>query len=175
MLPKIKQAPGQLNGKPHEAVWPQDEAVDLEQSDLDVWCRKCGDEGLGIRDGEKPSIIKWRELPDDAFTRVMDLWQKGAPTAMSTAFRHGVLAVAGVDIRRTRIDDVPALDDWSMARLGEYRMKLPYHHALERLVSTLDDREPDPDVKGEPSEVSMPVVIGTHILAATFRQRKDNA
>ncbi|MCP5014473.1 MAG: hypothetical protein GY938_04235, partial [Ketobacter sp.] len=85
---RTKRAPRQLDDEIVETVWPGDSAVDLEQSDLVAWCRGSGSAGLVMAGTEKPDLIKWRALSDQALSHVMRSIMAESPNAMDEAFRY---------------------------------------------------------------------------------------
>ena len=169
----IKRAPQQLRGDIVESIWPGDDAVDLERSDLVKWCRNGGKDGLALRDGQKPDVIRWRQLDEFAFGRVSELLAEGSPNLPLVAFRHGIVSIGGVRLMRDRIDDAEGLHDESMRELSEVKAMLPFSHSLRALRDAIGLVDP---AEGAASDdvmlTSLPQAIGCHILAATFRARR---
>jgi len=172
---RIKRAARQLDPDEGETIWPGDSAVDLEASDLVTWCREGGKAGLVLKSDEAPDIIRWRPLDEFAFGRVSELLGKGSRNLPLVAFRHGVLAVGSRGLARVRIDDADGLHDEAVRELSECRMELPYLVALRQLREAMSGNAGDEEASEDMMLTSLPQAIGVHILAATFRQRRDAA
>lgn len=168
---KIKESPRQLEPTTLEIVWPGDDAVDLEASDLAAWARDGGQEGLVIKPGGKPAIIRARSLSPRGMSRAIRLLDEREPTFASEAFRHGVISIDGVDLGWTRIGGERGLSDAALEYLGQEVMPLPYLVLLTQLrVAMGQEVEQKKTDDFALSDTSLPDAIGLQVLSATFRR-----
>lgn len=180
---ETKDAPRQLERTYLDCVWPGDSAVDVQKSDIEQWCRTCGQDGLQLIADEVPDVIRISALSDQAYGRVEDAMVKGFADGLYAAFRYGVVSIKSGEKQNklgTKIRDngLLGLADSAMRALGEMRMELPVEyadvemlraqHGDERAQEYQDDRG---DGMRELSDVSLVRMLGRHVLALTFRLR----
>ncbi len=174
----IKDLPAQLEALVDDWVWPGDEAVDLEASDLDQWVRHGGTAGLAMRPGQEAATIRIGPLSDRAFRRVMTTMQRAADsTYLDEAFRFGCRRIrsSGARIRLVQIDGIQGLDDATLDALGSCEAVIPWGHLhVEMLRAMSADDIPDPATLA-PSPTTLPVALGMVVLTRTFRARRGRA
>jgi len=168
----IRELPRQLEAEVDEWVWPGDDAVDLEASDLDQWVRHGGEAGLVIRQGASPTRIRIGPLSDRAYRRVLSVMQRSDPTYLDEAFRYGVRSIRGGGARvgLVRIDGVPALDDAVLDALGGCEAVIPWVPLHRAMMASMDTTVDDLD-DAQRAPTTLPVALGMVILARTFRSR----
>lgn len=171
----IAELPRQLEAEVDEWVWPGDDAVDAEASDLDQWVRHGGDAGLVIRAGASPTRIKLGPLSDRAFRRVLTAMQRSPDsTYLDEAFRYGVRAIrgGGARVSLVRIDGLPALDDATLDALGGCVAEIPWVPLHAALMAAMDADAPAEADASIRSATALPVALGMVILSRTFRSRR---
>jgi len=163
---KIKGSPRQLESGEFEEVWPGDDAVDLEASNLLEWAIHGRKRGLQFHAKKEPAAIRCRPLVEREVSRIIDLYRAGDPNVTAEAFRYGCLHVPGVTLLRERDRGVVQLTDDTLDFLAGETVAMPYVPAL-RAAYNLEQE------KGEATDIdtALPWAIGAHILAATFRTR----
>jgi len=154
-----------------EDAWPGDTAVDLERSDLTEWANRGGSAGLVVKEGEKATVIRWRSLSEQGLRHV--LRALGSPNVCDEATRWGLVGIKGLDLRWERpLGDIRGLNDESLRLLGSIRCDLPTYH-LDRLVSESMGLEFDEPPADDLVPTSLSRAVGAHILARSFRERRD--
>ena len=174
-LRREKAAPAQLEPKVFETIWPGDDAVDLEASDLVQWCREGGKAGLVLKQDGRPDIIRWRPLDEFAFGRVSAFLFEKSRNLPLVAFRHGVISIDGETLPKDRLDDAEGLHDEAMRSLSAHRMPLPLKVAMKAMRGAMGLEVKDEEGDEVVMMASLPQVVGCHILAATFRTGRDAA
>jgi len=160
---KIKGVPTQLQTHEIDAVWPGDDAVNIEASDLLAWAVHGGRRGLQFHSGKDPAVIRVRPLVDRETARITAMFRRGDPNTAAEAFRYGAIEVPGVTLLRERTDGVVGLTDQTIDFLAEETVPLPFAAALHHAYGV--------EFKGKATNIAtgLPWAIGVHILAATFR------
>lgn len=177
MALKLKKAPHQLTANVVEFVWPGDEAVDIDQSDLIAWCQYGGMTGLTMKEGMEATIIHMHPLGSLAMDEVQAAAVKNASmqSYFTEGFRYGFHKVEGF-AAQWKQGLVRSLDDSSLEIFAEEKMDLPWTFAIEKLNSDRDGRPFNAeDCTEEYSEAKLTEVIGAHVLAMSFRLQRDNA
>ena len=170
----IKEIPRQLEAEVDEWIWPGDDAVDLEQSDLVQWAKHGGDAGLVVT-GKNPTRIRLGPLSDRAFRKVYSHMMREGSTYLDEAFRFGCRAIygGGVRISKIRIDGVPGLPDDALDMLGECQADLPWGILNRAMLEAMGTEDlPAGDEEGP---TSLPVALGMVVLARTFRARRSGS
>lgn len=184
-LPKrTRRSPRQLQPDVVECIWPGDDAVDLAQSDLVTWCYECGQAGLVLLPDSKPDIIKIRPLGVRELTRVQRFMVESRYMYAFEAARHGIIRVGDIQLASAEKEGVRGLADQQLDALCGLEMKLPYLPAIDAMtvargdeVDEDEDEDDDEDAKEDEfvGQISMPEILGYHILALTFRARRDDS
>lgn len=167
---EIKEAP-ELEGKPGETYWPGDPAVDAEASDLVAWARSGGDVShLVLRDDMTPSLIRFRRLERRAANAVRAEFASANVNAFAEAFRHGLVEIEGVKVRRARVGGLYVLTDRSLDHLARAVAQLPSTElggpVFERLGLGAVESKPT-----QLEEWSLPEGIGALVCLASFPLR----
>ena len=162
----LKPLPRCLSVEPTGSIWPGDPDVDLDASDLAEWCRSGGQEGLVLRPGGAPTIIRWRPLTPQAMSAVSSVAFRDPGGYVFAAAAHGIIPSAKIGL--TRDAGTTRLSDASLTRLAELRMPLPILIAYDALAEA-DGTGGEPSGSVELVEASYAEILGLHVLAATFR------
>ena len=175
MALKIKKPPRQLDPELVEVVWPGDPAVDAEQSDLITWCRDGGNSGLVYRDGEPPTKIFIRPISVRAQYNVDMIGAVGSLNFLDEAFRYGFVKADGITPRWDRFGGVRGLHDDTLDALAEWKFELPWSHSIEAMNAAREGRKYDKEnASDERQLMELTKLIGAHVLALTFRTRRDD-
>jgi hypothetical protein len=171
MALKIKSTPKQLRTDVLEFVWPGDDAVDLDASDLVEWARSGGASGIVHKPGQEPDVIKCRPLCEQGVNHYIASSFKGSPNATDVAFRFACHSIPSLDwIRFDRpFGDIRGLDDDTMAVLGGEQMDLPWYVLLDEVAKAQGVKEKK-EVSEEMMSLSLPKAIGALVLAHSFRK-----
>jgi len=169
----IRELQRGLEAEVDDWVWPGDDAVDLEASDLEEWAREGGTAGLVLRPEGRATRITLGPLGDRAYSRVMEAMRDGDPTYLHEACRYGVRRVSGpVPMRLGRHRGVPGLSDADLDALGECRFPVPWV-PLHRAMMAAMGGEVDPGLDAsQRAETALPTAYGMAVLARTFRLRR---
>ena len=177
MALKIKKPPRQLDPELIEEVWPGDPAVDAEQSDLAVWCRDGGNAGLVYKSDEgEPTKIYIRPISVRARYNVDMIGASGSLNFLDEAFRYGFVKADGITPRWDRFGGVRGLHDDTLDAFSEQLFSLPWAHALEAMNAAREGRPyAKENASDEAQSMELTKLIGAHVLALTFRSRRDDA
>ena len=149
-----------------EEVWPGDDAVDADASNLEQWAIHGGKRGLQMVPKKEPAIIQCRPLVEREVSRLAEMYRKGDPNVCAEAFRYGCMSVPGVTLLRERVDGVLGLTDDTIDDLAQETVTLPFIAALRHAYNLEQEKDSATDI-----DTALPWAIGAHILAATFRKR----
>lgn len=167
---KTRAAPT-LQAAPIDTYWPGDSAIDREASDLDGWCRTADASLLVVRPGETPSKVSFRGLTERELSQipVFDLDGETFAARCYEACRYGLVSVQGEPLHRLRIKGIPGLDDATLDDLCRFTEVLPFDQVMVAYYGALGVTLPE--LKRQLIDTSLPIWVGAHVLAATFRAR----
>lgn len=157
-----------------DAHWWGDEAVDEAASDIRLWNRSGGTQGLVFRPGVEPVQIRYRGLTDpELYTIPIGATNEESVARFYEAAKIGLISVRGEDLRRIRVNGALRLTDESLVALCDVKAAVPFNETL----CVLQEAQGAPVEMSEQAraalvEVSLPVWVGVHILAASFRARR---
>jgi hypothetical protein len=169
---KIKPAPRQLEpGDLIEEVWPGDDSVDLERSDLVTWCIEGGKAGLAFKD-DGYQVWKLRPLRGRALSHVLAVAGIDSDTE---AFRLALVDAPGVRIRwqtlpaglRGITDATIDMIEDSLIETGVFEMQLPVLAAADAHAGVERDK-----VRQDLVGASFFSMLASHVLAVSFRGRR---
>lgn len=175
---KKRSAP-EMRGTVYDTVWIGDENADLSASDINKWCATADPEFVKAVEGKKLAKIRYRALTE----REEGMLPRGTPDEPKVermcceAARYGIVSIDGVALARSRIDRVLGLADSTLDELCEHKEPMPLSLAFRSWSSALGTDESDEPTKDQLDHVSvsLPVWLGVHILAATFRARRSRS
>jgi len=154
-------------------VWPADDAVDLEASDLIEWIRTDGSrDSLAYHPGASPDIIHCRALGPVELQHVSELMHNREMRSMwaMQAFRYGVVSIGAYRPKRYKNDvNLYHMNDDDF---GEILMDLDLFCDIPYwpLLRGLDDVTPEEMT--EVLSLSMPHGIGVMLFNRSFRSRR---
>ena len=191
MIEVRKRFPDQLiPRKSFRYVWPGDSAVDREKSDFFLWCDKGLEEGLEYKKDCEPDIIRMSLLGNTAFGQIAPLipliWDNNIVAALM-AFRY---AYRGSPIDRTIIRDAKirmyetdehglrrlTIDALDFFLLEDFSTPLPMVYFSQRFAKKITgvSEEGDEERDDEYRPMTLPHVLGAHVLAHSFLVRQDS-
>jgi len=171
----IKGSCKQLETTTHMVVWPGDDAVDLEASDLEAWVDSLGQQGLVIRAGAEPALIEVRPLTPREINRVQ---REVDQEQHSMAAKYGVIKVQGLHLSRDRLDNLGGLSQGSVDLLMHRKLRadIPWVRLLDVMLAT-DDRAPldvSDELRAEMVSTELGYALGAIVEALSFRRRRSS-
>jgi hypothetical protein len=171
---KTRTAP-LLRAEPIDTYWPGDAAIDLGASDVAGWCRTADASLLVPRQGERPSKVTFRGLTEREMSQIPEAELEGRSFAARCyeACRYGLVSIEGEALLRHRRSGVSGLTDATLDGLCRFVETLPFDLLLSAYYGALGVELPE--LQRQDVEVSLPIWVGAHVLAATFRARASRS
>jgi hypothetical protein len=178
---KKRKAPT-LRLKVRETGWWGDEALDREASDMLKWTQTADMEHLVPLPDQELLTVRWRPLHEWELSS-LSFSDESAEAFISRCYeatRIGLISVPGEEIKRVRQASVSRITDASMDSLCEYRERIPSAQIVGVVTTAsqgIEGEKSDEFFASLPTdlkETSLPLWIGGHILAATFRSFRRN-
>jgi hypothetical protein len=172
MMPiRRKEAPP-LKAVIHETRWPGDDAIDVEASDLEAWSRTGDIDALVVRQGMTPAKIRYRGLTELEMSQVP--WGETGQSTMAfmQACRYGLMSITEETLTRNARHGISGLSTNTLEDLINAVAEIPLGPALKTLYEAVGIS--DDSLTNRTMEVSLPMWLGVHILATTFRARRED-
>lgn len=174
----LKPYPEYLDSAKIEIFWPGDPACDIESSDLVVWAKSLCTEGLVEKPGERLSTILCRRLTPRELPVVEKTTRIEPKSGSAEACSIGLLKIGDdVVLKRPSEDGIRRMADADMEPLfyhDDYCAEVPFYHLVKAMYSSMGIEIPDDPGDDALVRASLGSVIGTVILARSFRSgRRD--
>lgn len=166
---KIKNIPRELGERSLTVVWPGDDAVDLEKSDLVAWCSSLGRDGLHIRENSSPDKIVLKKLNSKQLATVMSTMGSNPAIASQLAFQYGCESIDGFKFRRDHIHYLTGMSDEDLEILSDEICEMP----SGLIWDIINERGKSEERNDTFRDTPLPVCLGSIIIAFSFREKKS--
>jgi hypothetical protein len=95
-----------------ETVWIGDPAVDLDNTNVDLWIET--GEGYSIKPGMQPSLIRYRALNSLELKNTLQASSVFFMNQANECVRYGLVSIEGMKLHRTIIGGIGCLDNHSL-------------------------------------------------------------
>jgi hypothetical protein len=158
-----------------ESCWWPDPSIDHDASDIGHWCETASMDRI-VQTGPEPiGKLRMRGLTERELAQLPDPSKPSANVQrFYEATRYGLIHCSFAPLRREHHDGVPGLQDRTLDLLQRYQADIPIGRAWRTMAQAINvTMEEDQDGVDTLLATSLPIWVGTHILALTFRARRS--